>query len=61
MDDCWSFAADRFQKGEEMKIRHPLFVGLLAAFAVSLALASASAVAARLHSREPWTRLKRGR
>ena len=30
-----------------MKIRHPLFVGLVAAFTVSLAIASASAVAAQ--------------
>ena len=29
-----------------MKIRHPLFVGLVAAFTVSLAIAAASAVAA---------------
>jgi hypothetical protein len=29
-----------------MKIRHPLFVGLVAAFAVSLAIVAASAVAA---------------
>ena len=38
--------ADRFQRGNGMKIRHPLFVGLVAAFTVSLAIVAASAVAA---------------
>ena len=33
-------------EGEEMKIRHPLFIGLVAALAVSLAIGAASAVAA---------------
>jgi hypothetical protein len=35
-----------FQKENGMKIRHPLFVGLVAAFAVSLASVAVSAVAA---------------
>ena len=43
---CWSSAADRFQGRNGMKIRHPLFVGLVAAFAVSLASVAVSAVAA---------------
>jgi hypothetical protein len=39
----WS---DRFQRGNGMRTRHPLFVALLVAFMVSLALAAVSAAAA---------------
>src|SRR5919109_2298120 len=39
----WSSAADHVERGRGMKIRHPLFVGLVAAFAVSLVSVSALA------------------
>ncbi len=42
---CWSSAADRFQGGKRNEDSSPLFVALLAAFAVSLTLV-VSAVAA---------------
>src|SRR6266576_6689247 len=43
---CWSSAADRVRGGNGMKIRHSLFVGLVAAFSILLASVAVSAVAA---------------